>query len=356
MASPGTMCCVWWDERVSAITGMKLPLPWSGHRASNWKDLKLCCRLRIPLRYIRTESTILRKKVERKWVNKTLEVFSIDAYPTSSTFGRKLVSTKFDVTLSREDGRDLVPKHVEAIMAFIESELQDLVVRNNGDNVPHRRRIRACYCVFTRHILLSGGGYGHRRRGVAKLCLRWKYAGAAVCTTLARIEKLDDESLYRGYPDHTGRSSQPDHRLENYSYDEGRCQGVESFVASKQGSATKKNASPTFSGKPVSSALANRAISEALGLQIRSDIGELTSSPFIYPTARYAGDRLSTNRLLARYEITTLRKVVRSLWKPTLYDRATESNFSGNAGGVGGDSGVEPTPTGSVSNGSEQLT
>ncbi|PPJ54716.1 hypothetical protein CBER1_06882 [Cercospora berteroae] len=31
----------------------------------------------------------------------------------------------------------------------------------------------------------------------------WKYAGAAVCTALVRIEKLDDESLYRGYPEHT---------------------------------------------------------------------------------------------------------------------------------------------------------
>ncbi|CAK1360044.1 unnamed protein product [Cercospora beticola] len=122
-----------WDERVAEITGMKLPfmmhtpLPWSGHRASNWKDLKLCNRLRIPLRYIDTESTMTGKKVERKSVNKTLEIFSIDAYPTSSTFGRKLVSTKFDVTLLREDGRDLVPKHVEAIMAFIESELEDLI-------------------------------------------------------------------------------------------------------------------------------------------------------------------------------------------------------------------------------------
>ncbi|GIZ37650.1 hypothetical protein CKM354_000109200 [Cercospora kikuchii] len=122
-----------WDERVAQITGMKLPfmmhtpLAWSGHRASSWKDLKLCNRLRIPLRYIETENTMLGKKVERKVVNKTLEIFSIDAYPTSSTFGRKLVSMKFDVTLSREDGRDLVPKHVEAIMAFIESELQDLV-------------------------------------------------------------------------------------------------------------------------------------------------------------------------------------------------------------------------------------
>ncbi|KAM3416897.1 hypothetical protein BST61_g8485 [Cercospora zeina] len=31
----------------------------------------------------------------------------------------------------------------------------------------------------------------------------WKHAGAAVCTALVRIEKLDDESLYRGYPEHT---------------------------------------------------------------------------------------------------------------------------------------------------------
>ncbi|GIZ45335.1 hypothetical protein CKM354_000850800 [Cercospora kikuchii] len=31
----------------------------------------------------------------------------------------------------------------------------------------------------------------------------WRYAGAAVCTALVRIEKLDDESLYRGYPEHT---------------------------------------------------------------------------------------------------------------------------------------------------------
>lgn len=98
---------------------------------------------------------MLGKKVERKWVNKTLEVFSIDAYPTSSTFGRKLVSTKFDVTLSREDGRDLVPKHVEAIMAFIESELQGLVVRNNGDNVPHRRRILGpLLCLHTTYLAL----------------------------------------------------------------------------------------------------------------------------------------------------------------------------------------------------------
>ncbi|CAK1364769.1 hypothetical protein CB0940_08415 [Cercospora beticola] len=31
----------------------------------------------------------------------------------------------------------------------------------------------------------------------------WRYAGAAVCTALVRIEKLDDESLYRGYPENT---------------------------------------------------------------------------------------------------------------------------------------------------------
>ncbi|KAF2215369.1 hypothetical protein CERZMDRAFT_82394 [Cercospora zeae-maydis SCOH1-5] len=31
----------------------------------------------------------------------------------------------------------------------------------------------------------------------------WKHAGAALSTALVRIEKLDDESLYRGYPEHT---------------------------------------------------------------------------------------------------------------------------------------------------------
>lgn len=34
-----------------------------------------------------------------------------------------------------------------------------------------------------------------------KSATEWQYAGAALCTALERIKKLDDESVYRGYPE-----------------------------------------------------------------------------------------------------------------------------------------------------------
>ncbi|KAI5357059.1 hypothetical protein Slin15195_G053010 [Septoria linicola] len=38
---------------------------------------------------------------------------------------------------------------------------------------------------------------------VKRAAQEWKYTGAAVCTALERISKLDDESLHRGYPEKT---------------------------------------------------------------------------------------------------------------------------------------------------------
>lgn len=38
--------------------------------------------------------------------------------------------------------------------------------------------------------------------GLRQAVSSWQYAGAAVCTALDRIAKMDDESIYRGYPEH----------------------------------------------------------------------------------------------------------------------------------------------------------
>ncbi|GIZ41942.1 hypothetical protein CKM354_000522500 [Cercospora kikuchii] len=349
MASPGTMCCLWWDERVSAITGMKLPLPWSGHRASNSKDLKLCARFRVPLRFIETESTMTGKKVERMVVNKTLEIFSIDAYPTSSTFGRKLVSMKFDVTLlarmtgtwSRSMWRRSLRSSSRTCRIWLFATMGIMYRTEGGFGL----------ATVSSHDISCSPAVGMDTAGGASpscasagsmpaplSALLWP---ASISWTTRACTAATLSTLF------AARSRARELQLRRRPL---------SRSGAMPASTTKKNASPTSSRKPVSSTLANRAISEALGLHIRSDIRELTSSHSIYPTARYAGDWLSTNRLLTSHEITTLRKVVRSPWKPRLYGRATESNFGANAGGAGGDIGAEPTPTSSVSNGSEQLT
>ncbi|KAF2211444.1 hypothetical protein CERZMDRAFT_85255 [Cercospora zeae-maydis SCOH1-5] len=110
------------------------------------------------------------------------------------------------------------------------------------------------------------------------------------------------------------------------------------------GSANSNKASPTYSGKPLSTALAHRALSEAFGVHVHTGTGVLTSSRSIYPTARSAGDSISSDRLLARHEITTLRKVVRSPWISRVYGRTAGSNANGHTGGVGGAPNADPSP------------
>lgn len=50
----------------------------------------------------------------------------------------------------------------------------------------------------------------HVRGDLDNAVTEWKFAGAAVCTALDRIQKLDNDSLYRGYPD---KSRSPYHQM-----------------------------------------------------------------------------------------------------------------------------------------------
>ncbi|KAM3418969.1 hypothetical protein BST61_g4926 [Cercospora zeina] len=130
----------------------------------------------------------------------------------------------------------------------------------------------------------------------------------------------------------------------------GKSSGIVSVnpTVNPTGSANSGKASSTSSGTPFSTALVHRALTEAFGLRVRSSIGDITSSRSIYPTARSAGDSIPSDRLLARHEITTLRKVVRSPWMSNVYGRAAGSNANDNAGGAGGvpDANSSPPDTG----------
>lgn len=85
---------------------------------------------------------------------------------------------------------------------------------------------------------------------IQKAAVEWQYAGAALCTALDRIKKLDDESVYRGYPE-PEMSTHP-HLSRRMSSAQWSCPSTGAGIDTPPMSSPGSSAPASFAGLPPS--------------------------------------------------------------------------------------------------------
>lgn len=117
------------DEDLEAVLEMSSPIYQSARLRERgfkdsyfWKSLPLTSKLGLPLCF-----KLLTPGSPRPIRNTSLELLSLDYDPESEFFGEPQHILEEAVVVARQDGRDLLPKQMRAIIACLDSELLPLV-------------------------------------------------------------------------------------------------------------------------------------------------------------------------------------------------------------------------------------
>ncbi|KXS98668.1 hypothetical protein AC578_10049 [Pseudocercospora eumusae] len=118
------------DDALEAVLEMSspiyrsIPLQERGFKDSYfWKSLPLTSKLGVPLCF-----KVLAGGSLLPLSNTSLELLSLDCDPESEYFGEPLHIMEEVVLVARQDGRDLLPKQMRAIIAFLDTQLLPLVL------------------------------------------------------------------------------------------------------------------------------------------------------------------------------------------------------------------------------------
>ncbi|KXS93562.1 hypothetical protein AC579_709 [Pseudocercospora musae] len=118
------------DETLEGIVDMSSPMYQSirlrerGFKDSYlWKSLPLTWKLGVPLYF-----KVLTGGSPLPMSNKSLELLSIDCDPESEYFGEPSRMMEEVVLVARQDGKDLLPQQMRAVIAFLDAELMPLVL------------------------------------------------------------------------------------------------------------------------------------------------------------------------------------------------------------------------------------